>query len=74
MVYLRTIRLDLARSLLCSNDVAITVAKVAERCGIPHHGRFAGWYYERYCELPSQTIDRARRLALAKMVTTPAKD
>jgi transcriptional regulator GlxA family with amidase domain len=41
----------------------LTVADVAESVGYPHLGRFAGYYAERFGELPSNTLSRARRTA-----------
>lgn len=62
--YLRGYRLDRARELLVTGVVAggprIPVTAVATRCGMPHLGRFAESYKERFGELPSGTV---RRLA-----------
>ena len=65
--YLHSVRLDRAREMLLAPSDMLTVAEVAETVGYPHLGRFAGYYAERFGELPSDTLTRSRRTAaLAK--------
>lgn len=65
--YLHSVRLDRAREMLLAPGDMLTVAEVAETVGYPHLGRFAGYYAERFGELPSDTLTRGRRTAaLAK--------
>jgi len=65
--YLHSVRLDRAREMLLAPSDMLTVAEVAETVGYPHLGRFAGYYAERFGELPSDTLTRGRRTAaLAK--------
>jgi AraC-like DNA-binding protein len=59
MSYLRRIRLDRARELLCRAEPETTsVTEVALTCGLRHLGRFAAEYHDRYGETPSQTLHR----------------
>jgi AraC-like DNA-binding protein len=59
MVYLRTIRLELARNELTNAGRAgLSVATVANSVGFGHLGRFARDYQMRFGELPSQTLYR----------------
>jgi len=62
--YLRSVRLDRAREMLLAPGDSLTVAFVAETVGYPHLGRFAGYYVERFGELPSDTLTRSRRTAV----------
>ena len=62
--YLRSVRLDRAREMLLTPGDSLTVADVAETVGYPHLGRFAGYYVERFGELPSDTLTRSRRTAV----------
>lgn len=58
--YLRSVRLDGARSDLLSSDGADSVGDVAFRWGFNHLGRFAQHYQRKFGETPSQTL-RSRR-------------
>ena len=58
---LRAVRLDRSRELLLDPAGGLTIADVAETVGYPHEGRFAGYYLERFGELPSATLARSRR-------------
>lgn len=55
MVILRDLRLDAVRErLLAAPDAAITDVALAH--GFGHLGRFAGYYRERFGELPTETL------------------
>jgi len=57
MAYLRTVRLELARTeLMNSGRQGSSVAAVANAVGLGHLGRFARDYQARFGELPSQTL------------------
>ncbi len=53
-------RLERARRLLTDPTDSSSVTEIALDCGIAHFGRFAAAYAERYGEMPSQTLRRAR--------------
>jgi transcriptional regulator GlxA family with amidase domain len=57
---LREIRLCYARRELQQSGGQAQVAEVAARWGMPHAGRFAGYYTEQFGESPSVTLARAR--------------
>lgn len=62
MAYLRRLRLEQVREdLLTAAPDGVTVTEVATRWGFLHVSRFAGAYGERFGELPSETLRRARR-------------
>lgn len=61
---LREIRLCYARRELQQSAGRAKVAAVAARWGIPHAGRFAAYYTERFGEPPSATLARARPSSL----------
>lgn len=56
---LREIRLCYARRELQQSGGSVRVAAVAARWGMPHAGRFAAHYAERFGEPPSATLARA---------------
>lgn len=60
--FLRDVRLEAARTFLTDPVAAerTTVAAAAMRSGFTHLGRFAAYYLEKYGELPSATLARAR--------------
>jgi len=60
MPYVRQVRLQRVRDALAHPTEATTVGAVAARFGFAHLGRFAGHYLERFGELPSVTLSRAR--------------
>ncbi len=70
--YLHSVRLDRAREMLLAPGEMLTVAEVAETVGYPHLGRFAGYYAERFGELPSDTLTRGRRSK--EIVTTVLRE
>lgn len=57
---LREIRLSYARHDLVRSGGQAQVAAVGARWGMPHPGRFAARYAERFGESPSATLARAR--------------
>ena len=59
MAFLRERRLVRARQLLLTGGPTTTVAGAARSVAMPHLGRFAGEYRERYGENPSETLLRA---------------
>lgn len=62
MTYLRRLRLERSREdLLGVGSAGTTVTDVAMRWGFLHVSRFAAAYAERFGELPSETLRRARR-------------
>jgi transcriptional regulator GlxA family with amidase domain len=59
MAYLRTVRLELARTeLMNAGGQGSSVAAVANAVGLGHLGRFARDYHARFGELPSHTLHR----------------
>ena len=61
--YLRGIRLDRAREMHCGPRSGLTVGDVATAVRYPHLGRFSQYYRERFGEMPSDTLARARAAA-----------
>lgn len=59
MIYLRNVRLDLARLRLSREGGASSVTDIALECGFTHLSKFAQAYKERFGELPSQTLKNA---------------
>jgi len=60
MPYVRQVRLQRVRDALVHPTAGTTVGAVAARSGFSHLGRFAGHYLQRFGELPSVTLARAR--------------
>jgi AraC-like DNA-binding protein len=55
--YLRRVRLDRAhRDLLAATPAEITVSRIADRWGFPHHGNFSALYLRTYGCSPSATL------------------
>ena len=52
-------RLERARVLFLTHDDALTVSEVAQRVGIPHLGRFSGYYRQHFGESPTATLARS---------------
>jgi AraC-like DNA-binding protein len=57
MQYLRSLRLDAARTALL-NEPDSNIASVAMRWGFGHLGRFSAEYKQRFGETPSQSVGR----------------
>jgi transcriptional regulator GlxA family with amidase domain len=60
MAFARQVRLERARGLLLKPDDASSVTGIALMCGFSNLGHFAAAYRDRFGELPSQTLQRAR--------------
>jgi transcriptional regulator GlxA family with amidase domain len=60
MQHLRSVRLNLARERLLS-DQSASIASIALECGFGNLGRFAKNYAERFGERPSETRVGSRR-------------
>ena len=56
MIYLRNVRLDLARLRLSREGGAKSVTDIALECGFTHLSKFAEAYKDRFGELPSETL------------------
>lgn len=59
--WMRRRRLVMARDRLLADDETTTVARVALACGFSRLNGFAAAYEQRFGELPSATLTRARR-------------
>jgi AraC-like DNA-binding protein len=66
ITFLRDARLDLARLRLLAADPGANVTDIALACNLPHLGRFAQYYRQRFGERPSETLKRD--LALPKRI------
>ncbi|WP_157991352.1 helix-turn-helix domain-containing protein [Caldimonas tepidiphila] len=75
--YARTVRLNAARrELRRCGDERRSVHDVAARWGFWHLGHFSTDYKRHFCELPSQSLDRARmtsRAAQARHMSVPGE-
>lgn len=54
--YLRTIRLEAARSALLGDGGSRSISDAARNAGFTHMGRFAAAYYQAFGETPSETL------------------
>ena len=63
MEFLKGLRLRHAQEMFWRSDPSTSVTSVAFRCGFHNLGHFARDYRLRFGELPSETLNRARRLA-----------
>jgi AraC-like DNA-binding protein len=61
MTFVRDLRLLRAREILSNPVPETSVSSVASRCGFRGSGNFAKRYFERFGELPSGTLERAKR-------------
>jgi AraC-like DNA-binding protein len=61
---LRGIRLEMARKALMAAGPGDSVTTVALACGFTHLSRFSISYFERFKELPSETLRGQRRLLI----------
>ena len=61
MVYLRRVRLQHAREMLCRGDSKASVTTVGFACGFSNLGHFASKYYAAFGEKPSETLKNHRR-------------
>jgi len=58
--YLKKIRLEHAREMLCKPGQNLTVTAIAFACGFSNLGHFAADYLEAFGERPSDTLRRSR--------------
>lgn len=61
MVYLRRVRLQHAREMLCRGDSETSVTTVGFACGFSNLGHFASKYYAAFGEKPSETLKNHRK-------------
>lgn len=61
MTFARDIRLRHAREMLSKPTSQTSVTLVASQCGFRGFGNFAKRYFDRFGELPSNTLNRAKR-------------
>lgn len=59
--FAKSVRLKKAKEMLCDPSPDATVTSVAFRCGFSNLGHFANDYRKMFGELPSSTIEKARR-------------
>jgi len=60
MTFVKQVRLEQARRMLCRPDPATSVSRTAFACGFSNLGHFASAYRSTFGELPSQTLSRSR--------------
>ena len=60
MSFLKQVRLDHARRMLERSDVNRSVTQIAVDCGFGNLGHFAGDYFKRFGERPSDTLRRSK--------------
>lgn len=60
MSFLKQLRLQHAREMLERTDLNRSVTDTAIACGFGNLGHFAGAYFERYGERPSETLKRGK--------------
>jgi len=58
MAYLRTIRLHHVRKALQNAESSVSIARLAQKWGFTHPGRFAKVYAREFGEMPSETLRR----------------
>lgn len=72
-VYMRTLRLHMARKALRSDDTR-TIAQIGKAFGFAHTGRFAGYYFDLFGETPSETRRDWMPESSLSTVQSPAMD
>jgi transcriptional regulator GlxA family with amidase domain len=60
MSFLKQVRLDHAKHLLERSGVDHSVTQIAVDCGFGNLGHFAGDYFKRFGERPSDTLKRSK--------------
>lgn len=60
MSFVKQVRLEHAKEMLESSGVNRSVTKIAVDCGFGNLGHFAGDYFKRFGERPSETLKRGR--------------
>lgn len=71
MNWLRALRLDHARrDIVAGADSSVNILAIANRYGMQHGGRFAGYYQRQFRESPSETLRSARERAAVPSAST----
>jgi transcriptional regulator GlxA family with amidase domain len=60
MSFVKQVRLDHAREMLESSGISRSVTQIAVDCGFGNLGHFAGDYFKRFGERPSETLKRSK--------------
>jgi transcriptional regulator GlxA family with amidase domain len=60
MSFVKQVRLEHAREMLESRDITRSVTEIAVDCGFGNLGHFAGDYFKRFGERPSDTLKRSK--------------
>jgi transcriptional regulator GlxA family with amidase domain len=60
MSFVKQVRLKHAREMLESRDITRSVTEIAVDCGFGNLGHFAGDYFKRFGERPSDTLKRSK--------------
>lgn len=60
MSFLKQLRLERAREMLERSDINRSVTDTAISCGFGNLGHFAGDYFKRFGEHPSETLRRGK--------------
>ena len=68
---LNELRLSRVRTALLHPSASTTVTEVALRWGFVEFGRFAAYYRQRYYEMPSETLCRARGISMTPEAQSP---
>jgi transcriptional regulator GlxA family with amidase domain len=60
MAFVKQVRLEHAREMLESSGISRSVTEIAVDCGFGNLGHFAGDYFKRFGERPSETLKRSK--------------
>jgi transcriptional regulator GlxA family with amidase domain len=60
MSFVKQVRLDHARKMLEECGISCSVTEIAVECGFGNLGHFAGDYFKRFGEHPSDTLKRSK--------------
>jgi transcriptional regulator GlxA family with amidase domain len=60
MSFVKQVRLEHARKMLESSGIDRSVTEIAVDCGFGNLGHFAGDYFKRFGERPSETLKRSK--------------
>lgn len=60
MSFLKQVRLEHARDMLERSGLDRSVTEIAVQCGFGNLGHFAGDYFKRFGERPSETLKRSK--------------
>jgi AraC-like DNA-binding protein len=69
MDFLKDTRLDHSKKMLSAPEATTSVTDVAFACGFGNLGHFSGYYREKFGEVPSNTLTRARSGAGRKRIS-----